>query len=303
MFSTILLATTGTASCDDAAKIAFDLAQKYNARLLVLHVLGMPARGYSPYVKDYRTGQEVSCEPDYIDWVKEELKNTYAKQLGAASNFVEIETVVGVPATEILRVARKESADLIVMGAHARDEEAASSRFRDIVGSTMRKVAKSSRAPVLILGRPCVTCFWYFSNIVFATDFSKAAHSAFLFAHKVSKEIGCRLHLFHCVELPGVGVYDQREIEAKVAEAQAKMENLYVKNMAGFDNYDITVREGTPHVEILKFSREKSGDLIVMAHHTKEVPEEEAEIGGTVEQVVLRSACPVASVNRPDRLE
>jgi nucleotide-binding universal stress UspA family protein len=52
----------------------------------------------------------------------------------------------------------------------------------------------------------------------------------------------------------------------------------------------------------LKFAREKTGDLIVMAHHTKEVDPEEAVLGSTVEQVALRSACPVASVNHPDKV-
>ena len=52
----------------------------------------------------------------------------------------------------------------------------------------------------------------------------------------------------------------------------------------------------------IKFAREKEADLIAMAHHTREVDPEKALLGSTVEQVVLRSACPVASVNHPDRV-
>jgi nucleotide-binding universal stress UspA family protein len=72
--------------------------------------------------------------------------------------------------------------------------------------------------------------------------------------------------------------------------------------MNGYDNYEIEVREGIPYVEILKFAREKTGDLIVMAHHTRDIDPEKAVLGSTVEQVVLRSACPVASVNHPDKV-
>ena len=36
-----------------------------------------------------------------------------------------------------------------------------------------------------------------------------------------------------------------------------------------------------------------------MAHHSSEPSDDDADIGSTVEQVVLRSACPVASVTRP----
>jgi len=40
-----------------------------------------------------------------------------------------------------------------------------------------------------------------------------------------------------------------------------------------------------------------------MAHHTREIDPELALLGSTVEQVVLRSACPVASVNHPDKAQ
>ena len=75
----------------------------------------------------------------------------------------------------------------------------------------------------------------------------------------------------------------------------------------GFDNIVMDVWEGTPYVEILKYGRERKADLIVMSHHgnTKASladPNEEANMGSTIEQVVLRSACPVASVNYGDRL-
>ena len=68
--------------------------------------------------------------------------------------------------------------------------------------------------------------------------------------------------------------------------------------MGKFDNYDIAVWEGIPYVELLKFARETSGDLIVMAHHTKDIDPEKAFFSHTIEQVVLRSACPVVSVNQ-----
>jgi nucleotide-binding universal stress UspA family protein len=95
---------------------------------------------------------------------------------------------------------------------------------------------------------------------------------------------------------------DQAEIEKQIEAARKKIEKRYVAKMDGYDNYSIEVREGIPYVEILKFAREKTGDLIVMAHHAREIDSEKAELGSTVEQVVLRSACPVASVNHPDKV-
>ncbi len=304
MFTKILFATTASPTCDNAAKVAFDLEMKWEAKLTVFHVLGIPTRGYSPFVTDVRTGELAQPDPDYIEWVKEEMKNTYGELLKDSEN-VEIETAVGIPPREILRLARKKDVDLIIMGAHTRQEDIGATRYRSVVGSTMQKVAKSARCPVVIISRPCTTCWKLFSNIVFGTDFSKAADSAFKFASKLANEVGAKLHLFHAcdISLTSVGpVLGQEEIEQLIESSRKKMEARYVAKMNGYDNYEIEVREGVPYIEILKYAREKMGDLIVMAHHTREIDPEEAVLGSTVEQVVLRSACPVASVNHPDKV-
>jgi len=304
MFTKILFATTASPTCDNAAKVAFDLELKWEAQLTIFHVLGIPTRGYSPFVTDVRTGELEQPDPDYIEWVKEEMKNTYGDLLKDTQG-VEIEAAVGIPHREILRIARKKDVDLIIMGAHTRQEDIGATRYRDVVGSTMQKVAKSARCPVVIISRPCTTCWKLFSNIVFGTDFSKAADSAFLFAAKLAREVGAKLHMFHACDITtdAAGrVLGQAEIEQLIEGARKKMEKRYAAKMNGYDNYGIEVREGVPYIEILKYAREKMGDLIVMAHHTREIDPEEAVLGSTVEQVVLRSACPVASVNHPDKV-
>jgi len=304
MFTKILFATTASPTCDNAAKVAFDLELKWEAQLTVFHVLGIPTRGYSPFVTDVRTGEREQADPDYIEWVKEEMKNTYGDLLKDTEG-VEIEAAVGIPSREILRIARKKDVDLIIMGAHTRQEDIGATRYRDVVGSTMQKVAKSARCPVVIISRPCTTCWKLFSNIVFGTDFSKAADSAFLFASKLAQEVGAKLHIFHACDIASSSagrVLGQEEIEELIERARKKMEKRYAAKMNGYDNYGIEVREGVPYIEILKYAREKMGDLIVMAHHTREIDPEEAVLGTTVEQVVLRSACPVASVNHPDKV-
>jgi len=304
MFKKLLFATTGSPTCDNAAKVAFDLELKWDAELHIFHVLGLPSHGFSPYVKDMRTGETEHADQDYVDWVIEELKNTYNGLLEDSESSV-IDTTVGTPAREILRKARKEDIDMIIMGAHTRgDEDVGAARYRAVVGSTMRKVAKAARCPVVIIARPCTTCWKLFSNIVIGTDFSKASESAFLWSAKLARTVGAKLHIFHAADitLGSTGqIKGQAEIEKQVATAREKIEKKYLPKLEGYDNYDIEIWEGTPYVEILKFARDKQADLIVMAHHTREVDLEDAELGSTVEQVVLRAACPVASVNHPDK--
>ncbi len=307
-YEKILFATTASPTCDNAAKVAFDMAAKYEAELVVFHVLGIPSRGFSTQVQDIRTGEmEELFDENYIALVKEEIK-TYYNGLSEGVDKLTIEVTAGVPHTEILRTARKKGCDLIIMGSQSSDDDVTSTRYRAVAGSTMRKVAKRARCPVAIISRPCTTCWKLFSNIVFATDFSKAANSAFQYAYKSAKAVGAKLYLFHSYDLSasyaGGNAPTQAQIEAKVKAAEEKMQKKYLNKMDGYDNYEVAIWEGTPYVEILKYARDKQADLIVLAHHTREYADpEEAVMGSTVEQVVLRSPCPVTSVNHPDMVE
>ena len=243
MFKKLLFATTASPTCDNAAKVAFDLELKWDAKLIILHVFGVPSRGYSPFVTDARTGEAEEPDADYQDWVKEEMKNTYGELLKDSENSV-IEAVVGTPHREILRLARKEKVDMIIMGAHTRKEDVGATRYRSIAGSTMQKVAKAARCPVVIISRPCTTCWKLFSNIVVGIDFSKASQYAFLWAYKLAKEVGARLHIFHACDIaPGSfgEIQGQTEIEQNIAEARKKIETNYIPKMKGYDNYDIEI--------------------------------------------------------------
>ncbi|MBW2365022.1 MAG: universal stress protein, partial [Deltaproteobacteria bacterium] len=271
------------------------------------HVLGIPSRGFSQYVQDVRTGEKVSYDDDYIQWVEEEIKNTYAKQLDDYAN-CKIKALPGIPHTEILRAARKNDVDLIIMGASAQQKEEDDEEsfvYRSIVGRTLQGVAKSARCPVLVISRPAASFWGGFSNIVFGTDFSKSADSAFLFAYNLAKVLDCTLHIFHALDISSVHtekLKEQDEIEEQLRDARNKIRKKYLSNIKDFKNYEIEVWEGIPYVEIVKFAREKFADLIIMAHHTKISDPEKALLGSTMEQVVLRASCPVASVNHPDKV-
>ena len=72
MFKKLLFATTASPVCDNAAKVAFDLEMKWEAKLLILHVLGVPGRGFNLQFTDVRTGEREDASQDYVEWVKAE---------------------------------------------------------------------------------------------------------------------------------------------------------------------------------------------------------------------------------------
>ncbi len=304
MFKNILFATTASPACDHAARVAFELAGRLKSALRVLHVMGIPSRGFGQQVTDVRTGEQLTPDEDYIAWVQDEMKNTYANQL---KDFPQcrLDAVSGIPHTEILRTARKMDADLIIMGGHTRDRENEGYTYHSMAGSTTQSVARHARCPVLVVNRPAASFWGGISSIVFGTDFSRASEHAFRFALSAARGLDCNLHVFHALDISGMHagkLMAQDEVEDRLREALNTIRRKYAPQMKRLPHYEMDVWEGIPYVEIVKYAREKYADLIVMAHHTKPRDAERSALGSTMEQVVLRATCPVISVNHPDKL-
>jgi len=298
MFEKILFATSAEPTCDAAAETAFGMAKIFNSKLEVFHVFGVPTRGFGQFVHDSRTGETQVSGPEAEQKAKDELRQAYAELAGDRS--VAFEVCTGTPHMEILRRAHKVKPDLIIMGAHYGDGDS-SALSGVFAGSTVQMVAKSARSPVMIVARPCETCWGYFSNVVFGTDFSQASGHAFDFALKLAKHIDTKLHIFHAVDVGSqAALTGQTHVEDLIKDAENKIKDTYLPRMGDYDLYDVTVWEGTPFIEITKFARQENADLIIMAHHTRKVEEDQAKLGTTMEQVVMRSVCPVMSVNRPE---
>jgi len=140
-----------------------------------------------------------------------------------------------------------------------------------------------------------------FSNIVLATDFSERAQHAFDFASRMTRRYQAKLHLFHVVPVihdENVLMIDQANIENSIDDAKERMKNKYGSELEGVVEYSFESWEGRPYVEILKFARWKNADLIIMAHHSKEIDPEKALLGSNAVRVSLSAACPTISINR-----
>ncbi len=300
MFKNILLATSATKACDHAARVAFELAARFQSHVAVFHVLGVPSRGFSQMIVDVRTGESVPLDDDYKAWVTEEIKTYYENQIKSHKD-TETNVAVGFPHREILRYARDNKTDLIVMGGSTEDPDL--SGYKKIMaGTTLQRITKSAQCPVLIVNRPAASFWGGISSIVFGTDFSKASDVSFQYAKKIATSIDdAELHMFHSVDIssPHAGLsLSQEEIEDQLREARAKMRKRYVSQLKGFNNYSIDVWEGLPYVEIVKYAREKQADLIIMSHQARDVSPDKERLGSNMEQVIMRATCPVISINK-----
>jgi nucleotide-binding universal stress UspA family protein len=151
----ILYATDLSPNAQYAFSYAASLADHYDAKITVLHVLetlnpntAMEVQGYfgeEEWDKIQKEKQE-----GLLDDITSRLNDFCTQISGKLKDckiIVEnILSVAGVPAEEILKLADKQDVDVIVMGSHGHG------LFTDaLMGGTARRVINRSPAPVLVV--------------------------------------------------------------------------------------------------------------------------------------------------------
>jgi len=134
----ILLAVDFSAHGEEAADRAKDLADKYQAKLSVVHVVdNLP-------LTDAAYGPVIPFDLDLTEELMTAAKDRLAKladKLGIAEDCQRV--AVGSPKLEIIRIAEEDQADLIVVGSHGRHGLAL------LLGSTANGVLHHAHCDVL----------------------------------------------------------------------------------------------------------------------------------------------------------
>jgi nucleotide-binding universal stress UspA family protein len=143
---TILWPTDLSRNSLKAAPHVNSLAEKYQAKVLVLYV-GVDLMNLLPYGGKYPNEEYLEHFRNWeTEQAKKRLETICDKELKACPMF-DVVLVTGDPATEILKAADQHQADMVVLSSHGRsadDLDAASPEF----GSVARKVLKNSSVPV-----------------------------------------------------------------------------------------------------------------------------------------------------------
>lgn len=139
-FATILFAVDFSESSDHAFSYAYELAQKFSSRLVIIHVINEPVdlRGfYVPHISFDNLEKEIA------EGAEKMMDRFCAEKLQGYANFAK-SVVSGVPSDEIVRKAEEANADLIVMGTHGRK-----GLDHMLFGSTAERVVRTARCPVM----------------------------------------------------------------------------------------------------------------------------------------------------------
>ncbi|OGW53013.1 MAG: hypothetical protein A2Z60_00070 [Nitrospirae bacterium RIFCSPLOWO2_02_42_7] len=138
-FGKILFPTDFSESAENASRYALSLAKKYGSKVYVIHVI-------EPFTYTTEFGLDFSAQLKEMEASARRLLDDVAASIKKTNLDVESVLITGEPFVEIIKYARKEQVDLIVMATHGR-----SGIEHMLMGSVAEKVVRKSPCPVLTI--------------------------------------------------------------------------------------------------------------------------------------------------------
>ena len=231
-----------------ALKTAAQLAKKYSAELLALHMLEM-----SDIMLTASEGEQYQKAVFFLKLAEQKFETFLAKPYLQDIKVIPIVKHFKV-FSEVNDVAQEEDADLIIMGSHG-----VSGLKEFFVGSNTERVVRNAEIPVLVVKHELTNAS--FDQVLFATNFDEENVEAYLKATRLFDKLGSKLKLVY-VNLPNEHFKSSTEIENKISEflmtANGNLDKL--KDVAYHADY--TVEQG-----ILNYAEKIGADLIAIPTH------------------------------------
>lgn len=272
-FTNILVATDLSARSDRAVARACRIAREQGARLHLLHVVddALPA--------DMAEAQMVAAERT--------LERVAASLPEAAGLEIARQVVAGDPWSVIVDTAETLPADLLVLGTARPDRMAG--LFR---GTTLDRVARSARCPVLRVAAPVTGAY---RAPVVGVDFSDCARLAARLASRLVPK--APLTLVHVYHVPfaaltglsggrGAPKWEKDRVEADISRRLNDLAKTAV--MPGQASATILV-EGSPEIVLPRQMEALGADLLCLGTHARSWLSE-ALLGSTAQAML--SDCP-----------
>jgi nucleotide-binding universal stress UspA family protein len=279
-FTRILLVTDFSSYSVAAAPFARVLAERYNAALLVAHVISTEM--------ELPTGTEP--ENQGREEVETEMRNFLAQN--SLSEVVEEAVVEWGPVWDtIANVIRDKEIDLVVLGTHGR-----SGVNKLVVGSIAQRIFGLASCPVLTVS-PRAQDLWgregKLGTVFYATDFSADSLKALPYALSAAKMDDADLLLLHVQEPSHTGAIRPEVIERLHEQLNA----LLPPEVKKWCRYDTFVVVGEPSSVILEAAAERNPGLIVIGGHPRSGPLSQIEVPLSISyRIVAHAHCPVLRV-------
>jgi nucleotide-binding universal stress UspA family protein len=281
----ILFATDFSPAADFALPYAVEVARRYGAKVIAVHV--KPAAMYAMVPP--------AGWAALADAAKEVAKEE-AERLERMFPGVENKVVIGEGDIwgVLSRMIEENDIDLLVIGTHGR-----TGFKKALLGSIAEEIFRQAPCPVLTVGPRAPgdpEQATEAKEILFATDFSPGSLAAAPYAISLAQEHQARLVLLHVVHNPRTGeLMDPQEF---VVSSLRRLQALVPPEAELWCEPSFVVEQGVPAEKTLEIAKQRHADLIVLG-----VRHAEGHLGAsthlpwaTAHQIVTRAACPVLTV-------
>lgn len=289
-FNKILVPTDFSKGAEGAYAVAQKVADRFGGKIDFIHVIPT-LRYFNESIKKIGVPLDMNKDvyPRIIDEAEQKLQKAmdqYIKDENKGDIIVKIERR---PSDVIVKHAKKNDYDLILIGAKGKDET------KMLRGSVTERVIRKSKVPVFSVGSAFNADD--VKNIVMTTDTSELSLTAFPFAASLADSFGADLTLFHVVELYGsisediprspakgeaISIYEAIIDRLNSYLAKRKIENIHVQRTGVTYEDEIVISDGdssrsvqlftkiekgvSAHYEIENYASE-SADIVIMATH------------------------------------
>lgn len=281
---TILYTTDFSPTAEAAAPFAWELARRYGAKVIALHVRAPEVNGMVP-----PESWAAIHESDALQ-AKQQAGHLKALFRGVEN---EVEVTEGGIWDVISRTIEEKKVDLVVTGTHGREGFG-----KMLLGSHAENILRHSPVPVLVVGphvrnEPETTT--RVKHILFATDFSEASFAALPHAISLAEENQAELDVLRVVppQKNGELVHPSELMDATVRQ----MKQLVPLEAEAWCKPHYLAAVGEPAQKILQVAELSRADLIVLGVKRVHRALGVTHIPWTIAHKIIAEAhCPVLTV-------
>jgi nucleotide-binding universal stress UspA family protein len=291
-FNKILCTTDFSEFSNFSIPFGIALAEIYNARVVVCHVIDLPSSAMYG---------DIYFSPTDIKKQSIEFSQAQIERL-IANRSVECESMitVGHTADEIVRISEEAGVDLVVSATHGR-----SGLRRLALGSVTERLMRTLSCPLLILqADESLRRTTNFNKIVVGCDFSADSQVAFDYGLSLAQEFQAELHLVHVIEPSGY----KDLLMAPVLPGNhlgVELRDQLGENLAGMVPEDArhwcvpktALLEGRAYEELIRYAGDQEIDLMILGTRGIGMVEK-LLLGSTTDRVARHAPCPVLSVTQ-----
>jgi len=279
----VLWATDFSAESKEALAYADFFAKTYKAKLTALHVVP----DFAPALYE--------AWPEAEALLLGQIEANKAKAKAQLERMCETEHVCptkiavaeGPAAKVILQTAKKEGADLIVIGRKGR-----TGGEQNLIGGVANRILRGSRVPVLVT-KGTTAKPEAIKKILVPTDFTAAEDIERDHAWRLAKTLGASLMFLYVLELFG---HDFRLTDEMFAVVLKKLQARKKREHKAVEIGEDVVKAVHGWEGIVDYARSKDYELIVMSTTVKRLSR--FFLGSTTEKVIAHSNVPVYAIPR-----